>query len=116
MVKRDIGETITLNILIGCVVLLALMLLILGASAEDCPTPGQACKILILTPQEEQALVAPNAILDTAIAARKLDMGDVANYFKQKIKDAPAGEIKPVPTPPAVESPADNSKLPVDKQ
>lgn len=65
----------------------------------QCPTPGEKCKILILSPQEENLLTGQNGILDTAAQGRQIDLGGFAVYFKSKIATAPAGEVKPVEKP-----------------
>ena len=48
-----------------------------------CPPGTPSCKVLILTPQEEQILTAPNGILATAEQARFLDL--VARTGAQEI-------------------------------
>ena len=65
------------------------------APAVECPTPGQTCKVLILTPEEENALVTRNGVLDTAAQGRALELNGFVVYFKQKLAAAPAGEVKP---------------------
>lgn len=91
--------------------LLALAFLLLWAAgvveAETCPNPGQPCKVLVLTPDEEQLLIKQGGILDSAAAGRYIDLGNVAAYFRMKLMQAPAGEVKPVeqPKPPAAEEP-----------
>jgi hypothetical protein len=76
------------------------------ARAVDCPTPGEPCKVVILSPQEEKALTGQNGLLDTAAQGRSLELGGIAVYFKQKILTAPAGEVK------AGEKPADPPAVP----
>ena len=80
-------------------VLSASSLLTSPSWATDCPTPGEPCKVVVLSPQEERALTAPNGILDTAAQGRNLELGGPVVYFKQKIAAAPAGEVKPVEKP-----------------
>lgn len=63
----------------------------------ECQTA--TCKVLILTPDEEKVLVGQNGILDTAAAARALDLGNIVSYFRTKVATAPAGDPKPAPTP-----------------
>jgi hypothetical protein len=65
-----------------------------------CPTPGEACKVLILSPTEERILTGQNGILDTAAQARSLDLGQFAVYLKTKIASAPAGEVQKIPEQP----------------
>lgn len=93
-----------------------------AAFADDlhvpCPTPGETCKVLILTPMEEKILMQPNGILDTAAQARNLDLGQFSVYLKTRISSAPAGEVVKLPetTPkadkekPAPAKPVDNPK------
>jgi hypothetical protein len=72
--------------------LLALLLLTTPAFAIECPPDmTQGCKVLFLSPAEEQILVQPNGILATAADARKIDFSGAAEYFRNKIKAAPAG-------------------------
>lgn len=69
------------------------------AMAVECPTPGQACKVLLLTPQEEQILMQQNGVLDTAAQARALELGQFSVYLKTRIASAPQGDVKPVEQP-----------------
>lgn len=66
-----------------------------------CPTPGQPCKVLILTPQEENVLMQQNGVLDTAAQARALELGQFSVYLKTRIAAAPQGEVQKLsdPTP-----------------
>lgn len=85
-------------------VLLMIALWATGALAAEpkdvtCPTAGQPCKVLILTPQEEQLLIKPSGVLDSAAAGRYLDLGNVVSYFRMKLMQAPQGEVKPVSKP-----------------
>ena len=65
------------------------------ASAAECAVPGESCKVLILSPQEERLLTGQNGVLDTAAQARALDLGQFSVYLKTRIAGAPAGEPKP---------------------
>lgn len=67
--------------------------------APQCPTPGEPCKVLFLTPAEEQMLTQRNGVLDTAAQGRSLDLGQFVVYFKTRLASAPSGEIKPVEKP-----------------
>ena len=84
-----------------------LLLVPISAFAQEppphavCPTAGESCKILLLSPQEEKMLMTQNGILDTAAQGRALDLGQISVYLKTRIASAPAGEIKPVSPPPA---------------
>ena len=91
-------------------VLLMIALWATGALAAEpkdvtCPTAGQPCKILVLTPQEEQLLIKPNGVLDSAAAGRYLDLGNIVSYFRIKLMQAPQGEVKSVPKPADVSKP-----------
>ena len=83
--------------------------LVRSALAEgniQCPDPGQHCKILYLTEQEEKLLMQPNGVLDTAAQARALDLGQFSVYFKTRIAGSAQGEVKPVPSDRPVNAPA----------
>jgi hypothetical protein len=74
-----------------------------------CPTPGEPCKIVYLTSQEEKLLMGLNGVLDTAAQARALDLGQFAVYFKTRIAASPAGEITPVKPAPTNNVPQPSS-------
>lgn len=68
------------------------------------PTPGSpsaTCKVITLTPLEEQALVGERGILDTAQQGRPLDLTGAVTYFREKIKQASEGK----PAQPQLSSP-----------
>lgn len=65
----------------------------------QCPTAGETCKVLILSPTEERMLMGANGILDTAAQARSLDLGQFSVYLKTRIATAPAGDVKPTVQP-----------------
>lgn len=79
--------------------LFVLLALCSSASAIECPTPGQPCKVLFLSPQEEAMLVQERGILATAAEGRKVELDAVSLYFRRRILDAPQGEVKPEPKP-----------------
>ena len=79
-------------------------------SLVPCPRGAKSCKIMVLSPEEEQALVQPNGILATAAVARKIDLEGIANYFFDKIKNAPAGKVTEPPKP--VAQPAEKPVAP----
>ncbi len=66
----------------------------------DCPPTAQHCKVVVLTDQEAKVLLDQNGILATAAIARKLDLGDLAAYFREKIEKAPAGDVAKPAEPP----------------
>jgi hypothetical protein len=83
------------------VLALALATLGIPAFAEEvskpqCPTPGEPCKVVYLTSQEEKLLMQPNGVLDTAAQARALDLGQFAVYFKTRIAASLQGDVVPV--------------------
>jgi hypothetical protein len=65
----------------------------------NCPPKAPSCKILILTPEEEQALVGDRMIFQTASQARFLDVDPIVKYFLGKIAAAPSGKVVPEPAP-----------------
>src|SRR5260370_2140725 len=73
----------------------------------QCPNPGEPCKVLIVTQQRENFLMIQNGVLDSAAQARSIDLGQFVVYFKQKLVQAPLGEVKPpgVTDPPAAAQP-----------
>jgi hypothetical protein len=75
------------------------MVLASPALAEQCPTPGEPCRIIVLTAQEEKILMQPNGVLDTAAQARALDLGQFAVYLKTRIAASPQGEVVPLTKP-----------------
>jgi len=80
------------------------------ASATECPVPGESCKVLVLSLQEERLLTGQNGVLDTAAQARALDLGQFSVYLKTRIAAAPAGEMKPAASGEAPRSGIDNPK------
>ena len=72
-----------------------------------CPTPGEPCRIVFLSPQEERLLTGQNGILDTAAQGRQIDLGGFAVYFKSKIAAAPAGEMQKAPEAAKPDKPVD---------
>ena len=77
-----------------------------SAFAVECPPGMPSCKVLFISPQEEQALIQQSGILATAAQGRPLDLGQAVQYFMAKIKDAPAGEVKKPEKPDASGNPA----------
>jgi hypothetical protein len=64
------------------------------AMAVECPPDMKQCKVIYLSPQEEAILVQQNGILATAADARKLDFQGAVQFFINKIREAPQGEVK----------------------
>ncbi len=103
-----------IDLFVGCAIA---YLLIIGAIRQafstECPNPGQPCKVLTITPDEERLLVGtPTSIgiLPTAAQARQLDLGNYVAYFLQKISSAPAGDVKPKPEEKKDDKPAKAEK------
>lgn len=66
-----------------------------AAEPIACQTPSP-CRIIILSREEEEALMGQNKILDTAMQGRPLDLMGMVTYFRDKIRNAPAGSNAPV--------------------
>ncbi len=62
--------------------------------AAECPQGVPRCKVLVVTPDMEQALVGPNMILDTAEYGNRMGLSGAVQFFKKAIADAPAGDVK----------------------
>ena len=65
-----------------------------SAFATDCPAGAKSCKVLTITPEEEEALTGSGRILDTALQGRFIDLNGAVKYFRDKITNAPAGVVK----------------------
>lgn len=104
LANRNLNYVLLAGIL-GSILIWALLILgITRAFSTECPTPGEPCRVILLSPQEEKLLMSPNGILDTAAQARALDLGQFSVYLKTRISGAPQGEVKPV-SPPAENKP-----------
>ena len=87
------------------------------ARAEDCPPNAKSCKVLTLTPEEQDMLIRDKGVLQTAVQARPLDLGAVVQYFVTKIEHAPAGKVVEPPKPPEKKEPVAVSPLkPAEKK
>lgn len=62
--------------------------------AAECPQGVPKCKVLVLTPDMENALTGQNMILDTAEWGNRAGLTGAVQFFKKAIADAPAGEVK----------------------
>lgn len=71
----------------------------------DCPSAAP-CKVITLTAEEEQALFGPRMVFETAVQGRQIDIMPVANYFREKIIKAPAGDAQKPAEKPADAAPA----------
>lgn len=93
---RDWYPTYTALAALAAAWLLTMCAVVRADELPKCPTPGEPCKVLLLSPQEEQMLMTKNGILDTAAQARAIDLGQFSVYLKTRIAGAPAGEVKAV--------------------
>ena len=73
------------------------------ARAEDCPPNAKSCKVITLTPEEQDMLIRDKGVLQTAVQARPLDLGAIVQYFVTKIEHAPAGKVEPPKEAPKAE-------------
>lgn len=82
---------------------LLIALLALGAatlaSAQECPPGVPTCKIVVISPQEEQTLTAPNGILAVAEWGNRAGLADIVSAWRQKLATAPAGTVHKPETP-----------------
>jgi len=96
--------------------LLTLIVLAPRLFADDypCPANAKSCKVLTLTPEEQDMLLRDKGILQTALAARPLDLGAIVQYWVNKIETAPAGKVaeppKEAPKPESVPLPPHKPK------
>lgn len=98
--------------LVTALIILTLLLIVVlvprPARADprtDCPSTAP-CKVITLTAEEEQALFGPRMVFETAVQGRQLDIMPVANYFREKIIKAPAGDAQKPAEKPADATPA----------
>ncbi len=84
-------------IVAGIVVAASLLAATCSRAEEAKPDPrltcqtSSPCKVIVLSKDEEDALLGQNKILDTAMQGRPLDLLGAVNYFRDKIRNAPAG-------------------------
>lgn len=93
-------EKIVISTLFACDVLgFAFCMFGQALAQEPAPPPvcqtASPCKIVILSAEEEQALLGPNMILDTAQQGRPLDLSGAVTYFRDKLRQAPRGTPQP---------------------
>ena len=84
------------KILLVATALTAVFMLAMQAAsrAEDCPAGVKACKIVVMTPEEENTLVGPEMIFDHATWAARAKFESLVNAWKEKLKQSPAGTVK----------------------
>jgi len=76
-----------------------LLLFGIPAWAVECPAPGP-CKVLTLTPDEENILVGQQGIFDIAERGAAVVLGPPVKYFREKIQKAPQGDQPKPPEAP----------------
>ena len=82
---------------IAAIIAIAAIILFFAAAAAfsaDCPPGAKSCKVITITPEEEEALIGPGRILDTALQGRFIDLNGAVKYFRDKLASAPAGDVK----------------------
>jgi len=62
-------------------------------ASGTCPQGVKECKIVSMTPEEVQSLIAPQGIFSQAEWASRSSMGPLVEAWKQKIQQAPAGKM-----------------------
>lgn len=90
---------ITLRIVF--VLVLAMLAAVVAAYADDypCPPGAKSCKVLTLTPDEEQTLIGPEMIFDHAVWANRVKFEGMVQAWREKLRQAPAGGAKSEPSP-----------------
>lgn len=89
----------------------ALLGFVSTAAAVECPDINIPCKVLYLTPQEEQALLAPGGIFETAEKGAYLALSGATQFLRKKISEAKPGELRRT-DPPVVVKPPEAVKPP----
>ena len=92
-----------------CIVVIVILLTILWnnrVGAAECPPGVPKCKVLVLTPDMEQAMTGQNMILDTAEWGNRAGLTGAVQFFKKAIAEAPAGNVKN----PEVKKPEESKK------
>lgn len=79
--------------------LFVLCVVAFSAQAQDkpetyhCPPGYKSCKVIFLSPEEEQSLTGANAILDHALWANRAGLSPVIEAWRRKLAEAPAGVV-----------------------
>lgn len=80
-----------------------LLILALGVAAGaafgqpvpvECPPQAASCKIVVITPEEENTLTAPNMLFDAAVYANRMNFSHLVEAWKQKLATSPPGTVK----------------------
>lgn len=94
------------KILLTAALLVATIALVCNALAEtapplgECPPGAPSCKVVIMTPQEEQTLTGQNGVFDQAVWASRSTMQTLVDAWKQKLAQSPNGTKAPEPKKP----------------
>ena len=73
------------------------------AYSEQCPEGAKACKVLVYTPEQEEALKA--LIQNTAIQGPYNQVRGAVDFYVKALTDAPAGTVREPEKPKAVPDP-----------
>lgn len=85
---------ITFLLVVGLLVLGLCAGVLKAQEAGQCPPPTKQCKIITLTPEEEQTLIGPDMLFDQAQWARQ-QFGPLIKAWRDKLQNAPAGKAAP---------------------
>lgn len=66
-------------------------------ATTSCPVGAKSCKVITITPDEEQALAGPNMIFDHAEWANRATLGQIVQAWRLKVLLAPQGKVVPAP-------------------
>lgn len=78
--------------------LVAILVFVVAAIAHECPAGVPKCKVITVTPEEEQVLAAPGGIFEIAEKGAFITLSGPIRYWREKLEKAPAGDpAKPVP-------------------
>ena len=102
---RPIIESVAFASMIFLLVAAALtmtFMLVMNALAQapkpgECPPAATACKIITLTPDEENTLSGAEMLFDHALWANRVKFDSMLQAWREKLKQAPAGIVKPAP-------------------
>lgn len=89
-------EVVWVSALVAAVAVLGVT--IAWAQSPDpaqCPPGAKSCKVITLTPDEEQSLLGPNMIFEHAEWANRAGLAGIVAAWRGKIANAPAGKVEP---------------------
>lgn len=88
--------------LLACVLSMSLIFFEDGKAA-DCPPDAKSCKVIVVTPEQEQLLV--QMIENTNVQGPYAQIAMAVKFFVDLIAKAPAGDLPKPPAPPAAKKP-----------